>query len=284
MKQHVKFLSIFMFIIFFTTASNATYTQEQVDEIVNQKAKETFDLINENWSYLQNLDDLNTASVFWIPALAKPSINSAIYPTLKLNDTQCDIIEAFRDLPTKPAHLECTIVVKLVKNLCLLELLGEDKFNEWLQILPKTTGRHPSDPLFFHVIPDRFFVLGGDTGFYYVANHSGYTTIKPKGIGCGYNGFLFQNQQFISFDPVHFKETKSIEETQHILFEDIMSDENVEKINLHQVLKKQYAGDDSFTNFCQDCLEEKQKTQPIWKFNADKINAFMDNGIVPNNG
>ncbi|MDP3532170.1 MAG: hypothetical protein Q8S31_02650 [Alphaproteobacteria bacterium] len=284
MKIYAKLFIALMLSVFIATSSNATYTQEQVDEIVSIKAKETFDLINLNWSYLQNLNDLNAESAFWTPTLAKPSINSAIYPTLKLNDTQCDIIEAFRDLPTKPAHLECTIVVKLVKNLCLLELLGEDKFNEWLQILPKTTGRHPSDPLFFHVIPDRFFSVKNEgSGFYYVANHSGYTTMKPKGIGCGYNGFLFQDQQFISFDPVHFKETKSIEETQHILFEDIMSDENVEKINLHQALKTQYVGEDGFANFRLNCLETKQQSQPIWKFSADKINAFMDSGIIPKN-
>lgn len=285
MKKYAKLFCILMLSIFFETESNAIYTQDQVDEIVSIKANEIYDLINSNWSYLQNLDDLNTASVFWTPTFSKPSIHSKSYPTLKLNNTQCDIIQAFRDLPTKPARLECTITIKLVKILCLLELLGEDKFNEWLQILPTTTGRHYSDPLFFHVIPDRFFSVKNEgPGFYYVVNHKAYTTIKPAGIGCGYNGFLFQDQQFISFDPIHFKETKSIKETQHILFEDIMSDENVEKNNLHQMLKNQYTGDDGFTKFRLNCLEEQQHSQPIWKFSADKINAFIENNIIPNNG
>lgn len=278
MKIYAKLFIALMLSVFITTSSNATYTQEQVDEIVSIKAKETYDLINANWTYPQIDEALYTESEFWKPMIASS------YATVKLTNPQCNIIKAFCELPIKAGHLECMVAVKLVKILCLLELLGEDKFNEWLQILPKTTGSQYSDPLFFHVIPDRFFVLKGNTGFYYVTNHNAYTTIKPKGIGCGYNGFLFQDQKFISFDPVHFKETKSIVETQHILFEDIMSDENVEKINLHQALKTQYVGEDGFANFRLNCLETKQQSQPIWKFSADKINAFMDSGIIPKNG
>ncbi len=51
MKKFALFYGIWIFVIFFASALQAAFTQEQIDEKVNAKAKGIFDLINENWVY-----------------------------------------------------------------------------------------------------------------------------------------------------------------------------------------------------------------------------------------
>lgn len=279
MKKYIFLCCAFLFFVVLSAETKAVLTQEQIDDIVNAKAKEVYDLINMNWTYPEDNDDLYTASEFWKPVVVTP------YISLILCNPNCNIIEALRDLPTKPGRLECMVAVKLVKILCLLELMGEENFNKWIDKIPEITGRKKSDNLFFHVIPDRFFILKGNAGFYYIRNHNAYTKIKPNGIACGYNGYLFQDQQFISFDPNNFNETKHVEEVQRILFDDIMSDKNVAMFVLHHLLKAQYKNDDDgFYKFRSNCLDEAQQKQPIWQFGADKINAFIENDVIPENG
>jgi hypothetical protein len=201
MKKFVRLFGFLIFSVFFTTASNATYTQDQVDAIVNHKVKEMFDLINENWGYMYpvkiNPDEknadfyTNASSEFWTTACTESRLSP------KLIDSNCNMIEALRNLPTKKALLECAIVSNLVKILCLLELMCEENFNKYLFTLQKRANMDRIDGKFFQTMAEQFQIMTTDFGFTFIKNCKFYSDVKPFGCALGFNGYLFPDHTFL---------------------------------------------------------------------------------------
>ena len=279
MKNYVKLFCASIFAFFFTvTIINATLNQHKADEIVSQKVKELFCLINENWTYAEYDNEYYTESEYWKPIIVDgPDFK---YVTLKLINHRCNVIEALRDLPTKKARLECATVFSLVKSLCLLELMGENNFNIWLKDLSKYQYK-PSEDGFFNSIQGVFYAekQAEESGFYYIHNHPSYNKLKPSGNAAGYNGFLFPDQTFITFDPHHFIEPKSIEDTQRILFNDLLSYEHVYNHDLHTIFKIQYGSDNGFNKILETCLAKKQASEKPFNFDANRINRYLKKGV-----
>ena len=246
-------------------------TQEEIDEGVSKKVTEIFSSINSNWEYVYSNEE-GTAVIAYIDSLFWEVTTEYSALSLRLKNPNCNIVDALQELPKNKGLLDCTVAQTTAIILCLLDLLGEEKFNIYIDKLKEATKLDFSDGKFFILISQVVLAEGSIPGFTYITNHEDYSRVKAVGACSGYNGYIFSDRTFISFSPLHLKEAQSVEKVQRILFEDMMSDKDVSCSERYVEIKQLY--ENNFDAFLKH-INERQKSKKILHFNVDSINKLI---------
>lgn len=129
-------------------------------------------------------------------------------PTLILKTTPDKLIFALNELISKPAKLECTIALNVVKIFCLKEILGEN-FNAFANQFYQMVNAEESWSAdeFFNELCGQFLtqlpekaVPGSIT---YITNVGEYIGFKPSGNAQGSNLIALADQKFLGFSAIY---------------------------------------------------------------------------------
>ncbi len=275
------------------THSRSPRTPEGINVVVIATAKEVYQKINENWTYVApgRQSAMSTASTMWNPkwinglSLVDGEKKETLIPTLVLKASPKKLTSALNDLIAKPASLECTIALTTVKIFCLSKILGKKRFERYATGFYKELQRNPKYTVedFFHELPLQFLTQIEDKAIpgsiTYITNIPQYPLFKPNGNGKGSNVFCTGDDQYLGFSAIYKPGPQPLEtiEAQDLAL--FIKQEDVEKKEeQHKSLSQVFKTHSQLFTITR--RKEQGKVEFYQFFDLKEIDKFCRTGIV----
>lgn len=295
-----------------------TLDQDKINAIVSPTAERVFGSINKNWTYVEAGQGkrMHTESSKWTPLRTKGFGNvggkkEVIFtqvPTLlftplgsqSLKDEALtddafteavtfnaeEFIEALEDLIAKPAALECTIALMVVKIFCLKELLGPEQFKRYtsafyMQMLKSGWKKEE----FLCELPRQFLTeaKGEESSppgsFTYITNLFKYGHFKPSGNMRGSNVVCISQDRYIGFSSIYREGPQPLAAIEAQDFAGFMKQDDVEKDHeRHSKTRKMF--EENPGRFVTLRRHEQRKINFYLFFDLELIREFLTTGEV----
>lgn len=266
---------------------SALSLNDQIDAIANDSALSSYQMINQNWTYIKIPADFRTDSTSW--EAKETTVKTELDVTnisyfLWNHITQPCLPEALKNILCSSTRTECVNAFRIVKLQILSNILGNEKMNVLIATL-NSKGKKTETYDFISTLSWSFQSQCEENyqGVYFMSfvNIPWYPKYKPTGNAGNHNVIKLADGRFIGFDPIFFSQPRTYDELERHMYEEFISNQDVvghnkeEFARFCQVLEE----DGGFESF-KRLRRQYQSVNKPFRFDVSKIVTFIKTGTL----